>query len=508
MVNRMDESHLFSVLSSHSSDIVIVLDQDGKLIRMNHNAEHCLLWRLDEVRDQDFITLCRMRGIQCAITDIASVKQPQHKVEIVVNKGSGKSVFSCDVIPVYSLEAPTVKTHTIFHGSDITELVRLREEVKVSRSHLFNIINNIPHFIFWKDCDLNFLGCNENFARAAGFNSAHDVVGLTDYDFPWSAEQSDAFRFDDKTIISSGVAKLNYEEEQTQLDKSVKTMLVSKVPMVDEHRNIIGVMGIYSDISERKHNEEELKLAKKIAEQASIVKTEFIRNMQHDIRTPFSGVYGCASLLLRKETNTEKRMQLQDIFNCSKELLDYCNNVFAVSKLNSSQDPVVSKRFNVNKLALSLVSIQKPAATNKGIIVNYAIDESVPLVLLGDEERMRRILVNLMSNAIKFTQQGFVKLKIGLATPAQPSDEKRVLLKFSVIDSGIGIPEDKQKYIYEEFARIEPSYKGLHRGQGLGLYIVNQLVNQMNGEIQLTSQLGEGSTFHVFTEFRMPLTLE
>ena len=165
------------------------------------------------------------------------------------------------------------------------------------RTYLDYIINNLPHFLFWKDQNGVFLGCNKEFSKSAGFGSPEDVIGKTDYDMPWRESAAD-YVADDKYILKVGEPKLNYEEYQQQADGTSKVMLVSKVPMFDgQHKKIIGILGIYTDISERKQMEESLKQAKETAEAANLVKTEFLENMRHDIRTPLSGIVGAAQLL-------------------------------------------------------------------------------------------------------------------------------------------------------------------------------------------------------------------
>ncbi len=152
---------------------------------------------------------------------------------------------------------------------------------------LDNIINHLPHYIFWKDRELKFRGCNKYFAQQFNLKDSSELIGKTDADFPWSGTASmEKYIKDDKKIISTGKPKLNYEEIQKQPNGEDKVVLVSKVPIHDRNGSISGLLGIYTDITERKKAELALQAAKEAAEEASAAKTEFIRNMSHDMRTP------------------------------------------------------------------------------------------------------------------------------------------------------------------------------------------------------------------------------
>ncbi len=170
---------------------------------------------------------------------------------------------------------------------------------------LHDLLNNLPHYIFWKDRNLVFRGCNKKFAEQFGYKNISDVIGKTDYDFPWARNLREKYNSDDMEIINTGEAKLDYEEEQVQLDGSIKTVLVSKVPLYDENNEITGILGIYTDISARKKMEEEIKTAKEKAEVANEelkkAQEEKINGMRilgasiaHELRTPLSSMNNAA----------------------------------------------------------------------------------------------------------------------------------------------------------------------------------------------------------------------
>ncbi len=278
--------------------------------------------------------------------------------------------------------------------------------------------------------------------------------------------------------------------------------LSSKIPLRDEKGNIIGVIGNTVDITALKKIETELREAKEKLEKANSIKTEFIRNMEHDIRTPFSGVWGITNVLWQRETEPEKKELLGDVTNCTKELLDYCNGILDYAKIEQGNLPLLEKKFNIHKLIDSVITIETPPAKYKKLNLTLEYDENLPIILVGDQYRLQRILINLVSNAIKFTQQGEVKLCVKLV---KLQDNKNAIIRFIVEDTGIGIPQEKQDFIYEKFAKVIPSNKGTYKGIGLGLKIVKQFIEEMGGEIDLKSEPGQGSTFVCTLPFKLPL---
>jgi len=177
--------------------------------------------------------------------------------------------------------------------------------------------------------------------------------------------------------------------------------------------------------------------------------------MEHDIRTPFSGVLGMATHLWEVEQDVIKKECLNDIVQCAKELLDYCNSILDFSNIESGLHLVTEKKFRLQDIVNSAVKMELPAAKLKQLSLTLDYDAAIPNVLMGDSHRIHRILVNLLSNAIKFTQHGHIKLSVALL----PKEHSSVLVRFRVEDTGVGIPEDKKDYIFEKFTRLSLSNK-------------------------------------------------
>ena len=387
----------------------------------------------------------------------------------------------------------------LFTGEDITENETLRQRMDM----LNYIITKVPGFVFWKDTELRLMRCNDNFANQVGFQQPEDVVGLTDYDLPWNPEQTKKFIRDDSEILKTGIEKMNIEEKQRQLNGKDLFLLTSKVPLYD-HDKIAGVLGIYVDVTPFKEVEQALRAEKDKAEVANRLKSDFILNMQHDIRTPISGIYGMTELLINMKIPTDIQSPLTEVAQAAKELLDYCNDILDFSHVEYGSRPVVNQPFSLKQLINSVLRMQKPAARLKKIRLSMHYGKKVPDVMLGDAYRIKRVLINLISNAVKFTSQGYVKVSIRSEKHNLTTREQ--VIRFSIEDSGIGIPAEKIDFIYEKFSKITPSNKGLYKGNGLGLRIVKQFIEEMSGNISVNSELNQGTVFQVFLPLTIPLS--
>lgn len=392
--------------------------------------------------------------------------------------------------------------------NDISELKETQTALQVAlhntqstskelHSYLETIVNTVPNTIFWKDRHSIFLGCNELFAKLAGLKSPKDIVGKSDYDLPWSKEQSDHYRAIDKEVMLSGQPKLNVEEFQT-LENGIDTVLLtSKVPLRDAYGNITGVLGVYTDITERKQVEEALKLAKEKAEVANLAKTEFLENMRHDIRTPLSGIVGCAQLIQMQANNPKKvAAYAEDLVQSSDALLDFLNKILESIKVASGEIPLLKQKFDLHQILEQAVHLNKPQADIKHLNLHLKYDKTIPAYLLGDPIRIQRIILELLTNALKFTDKGEINLAARLMRNKTRTGQ--MVIELSVSDTGMGIPREKQNEIYTRFTRLTPSYQGIYSGTGLGLSVVKQFIDDLGGEIQLDSQPNQGSTFRCF----------
>lgn len=402
-------------------------------------------------------------------------------------------------------------------GYDITESKLISEELHSKVFFYENILSKLPTNVYWKDRNCIYLGCNERLAKVMGLPSREAVRGMTDFDFSWNKEAAQSFIEFDKKVMESGIP-LTTEDTFEEANGNIVTVLTSKTPLQNEAGDSIGVLAISVDITELKRTQKKLNIEKQKSEAASKAKSEFIANMSHDLRTPITGILGMAQDLLntanqtksllndKKFTEHSTRLEAviktvkrdsQFLMTATYELLQLCNEILDVTKLESGKLSNRLESFNLDELISHNLELLRPLAQNRKLALYYELDEAIPRYLKGLRIYLDRTLLNLMSNALKFTEEGFVKIKASLAQPTHKtlSVGDPITLKISVEDSGIGIPEDKFEMIFEHFSRLNPAYQGLYKGAGLGLYTVKHYVKAMQGHIHLDSELGKGTCF-------------
>lgn len=253
------------------------------------------------------------------------------------------------------------------------------------------------------------------------------------------------------------------------------------------------------DITERRRQSEELRLAKEAAEEAQIraeqanqAKTEFLATMSHEIRTPLNGILGYAELLIQDESlKPEHRRQVERIQSAGSALLTVVNDVLDFSKIEAGQIELELRPFSVKELVEDAVAIVKSFADRKSLPLEVHVDGNVPHCLVGDEARLRQVLLNFLNNAVKFTHHGRVSLRVDHLG----SSSRGETIAVSVADTGIGIPDDKRERLFKRFSQVDSSISREFGGTGLGLAICRQLIDMMGGQIDVSSQVGEGSTF-------------
>lgn len=392
-------------------------------------------------------------------------------------------------------------------GLDVSHL-KCQDLNIVEEALLYNleyVVDHMPGYIYWKDRESHYIGCNDNLVRASGLSHRSELLGKTDYDFSWGKKNARQFIDDDQKVMRDRAIHTTEYELPIMRDDGRKLMVrTDKMPLINKNNEVIGVLAIAIDITDQKMLEEKLIQEKAHVELLSQAKTEFMRNMEHDIRTPFSGICTLANGLYEQEQDPEKKDYLFMVAQSANELLEYCNNIVDFSRLESGVLPAIHKKFAIHALLESIVKMELPAAQAKGLALTLVSDPAIPAILLGDPYRLQRILINLMGNAIKFTAKGFIKITSQLIC----HEAKDVIIRISVADTGMGIPADKIDSVYERFLRLNPSNQGRYKGSGLGLAIVKQLIEEMDGEIDIKSHEQQGTTFICTLVFKQPLVDE
>ncbi|MCK6578774.1 MAG: ATP-binding protein [Anaerolineae bacterium] len=509
----------------------------------------------------------------------------------------------------------------------IAELERALAEANETQTLFRIMVDAIPARVFWKDVNLTYLGANRKFAEDAGLTSPEEMLGKSDYELSWR-EQADLYRADDRAVIDSGVAKINFEEPQTTPDGGRIWLETSKVPLRSAAGETIGVMGTYSDITPRKRDQqaliesqakaqaliealpdlvslvnregfvlefhsrsggsfsypaqmavgqkiidlvppetaaivldkiglaletgitqsleysmptpneigeihletriaragadtvititrdvterrraaaererliEELQIANRIARESSRAKSEFLATMSHELRTPLNAIIGFSDMLLLGMSgplNEKQVHKMERLKENSRRLLALINDLLDLTRIEAGRVEIVQKAFSPKTLVERLAAQIESLAHESKLEFTTQVSPDMPPLLIGDEKRIEQVLLNLLSNAFKFTEKGSVSLTL---------DANETHWALVVSDTGIGIPPHAQNLIFEAFRQVDGSFSRAYQGSGLGLSIARDLVRMMDGKITLKSAVGVGSTFTVTLPITVPV---
>ena len=287
------------------------------------------------------------------------------------------------------------------------------------------------------------------------------------------------------------------ERDYVAADGTRHTMEIHASLIEDHNGNVVGLRSAKLDVTARKRAEAELKKAKDAAEAASRAKGEFLANMSHEIRTPMNAIIGMTELALNTQLSAEQREFLGIVHDSADSLLGLLNDILDFSKIEAGRFELESIGFSVRESLGQTLDTLALRAEEKGLELACHILAAVPDALIGDPARLRQIVVNLVGNAIKFTERGEVVVRAEI----EHQSEDLVRLHFTVSDTGIGIPEDKRQIIFEAFSQADTSTTRRYGGTGLGLAISSQLVAMMGGRIWVESEAGAGSAFHFTAQF-------
>ncbi len=333
---------------------------------------------------------------------------------------------------------------------------------------------------------------NEGFTRITGY-TLQEVMGMK----PGRLLQgpgTDLLTI--KRISEKLKGKESFSEELLNYHKDGHSywLQLNITPILDENGEVEKYIAIKTDISSRKKSESELKLAKEEAEAGARAKSEFLATMSHEIRTPMNAVVGMTGLLMESELDEVQRDYLDTIRTSGENLLEIINDILDYSKIDSGYMELEHHPYNMVDTIEDVFELLSHKAFDKGLELVYYIEPEVPVDVLGDSTRLRQVLVNLISNAIKFTEKGEILVSVRNITQVK----QKQTLEFTVRDTGIGIPANKLDKLFKSFSQVDSSTTRKYGGTGLGLAISKKLVELMGGKIKVESKEHSGSSF-IFT---------
>ena len=356
---------------------------------------------------------------------------------------------------------------------------------------LRTLMDNLPDRIYFKDAQSRFLRNSRAHLRTFGLTDQQAALGKTDHDFFTEEHARQAYE-DEQRLMQSGVP-MTVEEKETWPDGSLTWALSTKLPLRDEQGKIVGTFGISRDITDRKRAEEAMRSAKEAAEEASRIKSQFLANMSHELRTPLNSVIGFAGILLKNKGGSLSPTELnflERIQANGKHLLVLINEILDLSKIEARK-----VELQIAPVALEVL-VRETIAQQEGLVRDRPVElraDLPPTVtpILADAEKLRQVIINLIGNALKFTERGSVTVRVVTAT----DDPKP--LRIDVVDTGIGIPREKLGVIFEAFQQADAGTARKYGGTGLGLTISQALCQLMGFRIEVSSEVGQGSTFSV-----------
>ncbi|MFH0975708.1 MAG: PAS domain S-box protein [Spirochaetota bacterium] len=373
----------------------------------------------------------------------------------------------------------------------LEELVKVRTgELAKERNLLRTLIDNIPDEIYIKDKESRFITTNYHVLRIFGKSNVNDLTGKSDFDLlPY--DKAVNYYKDEQEVLNYGKT-MNYEEIIRHPDENERWYSILKLPLKDSSGNVSGLIGINRDITPFKIAEQTLKESKELAENANRAKSTFLSNMSHEIRTPLNSILGFCQLMMYDDNlNPEQVESLETINRSGEHLLSIINDILEMSRIEAGQVTLNVSEFDLRKLLSDVEAMFSLKTKTKNLNFEMVYPESLPGTVVADEAKLKQILINLIGNAEKFTNEGGIIVKVN----TQGISKNKCVLKIEVEDTGPGIPEYEIGKLFRVFGQTEAGIN--EGGTGLGLTISRQYALLMGGDITLKSETGKGSCFTI-----------
>lgn len=513
---RESESHLSATLHS-IGDGVISSDSSGKVTNLNAVAEVLTGWKLDHAFGRPVNEIFHVvdsntrKDIDSPVSKTLSSGRSTSitgHTALIAGDGTERQIdTSC--APIRDANGHVMGAVLVFR--DVTEEYHRREELRASDERFAQIAEVSGEMIWEVDSEGVYTYVSQASLTLLGYTPEEMIGKMRFYDL--SPEQDrETYKKTVLEIFESRTIFKNVEKTAQGKTGEQVIMITNGVPVLNADESFRGYRGSDLDITARKRVEQELiqsnrfleqanaranKLAEE-AEKANVAKGEFLANMSHEIRTPMNGIIGMTEVALNTSLSGEQREYLEAVLGSAETMMIIINDILDFSKIEAGKIELAQTEFNLYELIEDTIStLSVSPQKNKNVEISCLINSDVAETVIGDPVRFRQVITNLVGNAIKFTEHGFVNLTV----EQESANDNDVMLMCCVSDTGIGISKDKLGTIFKPFEQADASTTRRYGGTGLGLTIVSRLVQLMNGRIWVDSEPGRGSSFHFTVRF-------
>jgi PAS domain S-box-containing protein len=497
----------FSGAFTYAAIGMALVAPDGHWLKVNNSLCNLVGYSEEELIQKSFQDITHPDDVENSLVEfrklMAGKKASFHQEKRYLHKKGHVIWVSVSVSLLRDSEGAPL--YFVAQTQDITERKLAEKELERLRSEYERILSAVEDGVHWIGLDGRIKFENPAAARMLGYRiseligrPAHSIMHHTRADgTPYEVDEC----FIHKTLHDGEVRRVHDEvfwrKDGTSFDVEYTCTPIQNKGLPS------GAVVTFVDVTQRKKVELEMQNARLAAESASRAKTDFLANMSHEIRTPLNGIIGMTDLLNGTRLTPEQRDFLETIHASGENLLTIVNDVLDFSKIEFGKLELDYHAFSLLDLLDDVVGLLNFRVAKKKLDFLFSIDRGLPVDYLGDATRIRQVLINLVANAIKFTEQGEISIEVG-ASPPKPADQPNARrLQFRVRDTGIGIPEDRLDRLFKVFSQVDASTTRRYGGSGLGLAICQKLVEIMGGTIRVDSRPGEGSTF----SFELPLEL-
>lgn len=478
-----------------------LVSPEGRFLKVNQALCNIVGYSSEELVQTDFQTITHPEDLYADLVFVQKILNreiPSYEIEKRYIHKNGNFVWILlSVSLIWSHEG--LPLHFVAQMQDITKRKMFEQQILDNETRFRLVTEKVKDYaILMLDPEGYIKIWNIGAKRIKGY-SANEILGQH-FSIFYTQEAKEAHHPERELEHAKNYG--SYEEEGWRVRKNGSCFWASVVitALFDDENKLLGFSKITRDLTERKFAEEQLEKAKSEAEQSAKFKSAFLANMSHEIRTPINGVLGLTEILLETSLVEEQRYYLSMIQSSGKILLTIINDILDFSKIEAGKIQIEETPFKLREDVNEIIAPFIQQSQNREIEIRYQIDSRIPDVLIGDINRIRQILNNLISNALKFTEKGEITLGVHLIQHL----ENNLVLDFWVQDTGIGLSEEQQHCIFEPFIQADNSTSRKYGGTGLGLSIVKNLVTLMNGKLWVESNLGQGSSFHFVLEFMTP----